>query len=60
MNGNIDIERLRKDLLDYFGSAMFSGFPMAMMDVMKIQNASADTLIRIASENGFDLSKYIE
>ena len=59
MNGNIDIERLRKDLLDYFGSAMFSGFPMAMMDVSRVENASADTLIRIASENGFNLNKYL-
>ena len=59
MNGNIDIEKLRKDLLDYFGSAMFSGFPMAMMDVSRVENASADTLIRIASENGFNLNKYL-
>ena len=59
MNGNIDIERLRKDLLGYFGSAMFSGFPMAMMDVSRVENASADTLIRIASENGFNLNKYL-
>jgi hypothetical protein len=59
MERSIDIERLRGDLLDYFGSAMFSGFPMAMMDVMKIENASADTLIRIASENGFNLNKYL-
>ena len=59
MNGNIDIERLRIELLDYFGSAMFSGFPMAMMDVSRVENASADTLIRIASENGFNLNKYL-
>lgn len=58
MNENINIERLRKDLLDYFGSAMFSGFPMAMMDVSRVENASDDTLIRIASENGVDLGKY--
>ena len=58
MNGNLNIERLRKDLLDYFGSAMFSGFPPAMMDVSRVENASDDTLIRIASENGVDLGKY--
>ena len=60
MERSIDIERLRRDLMDYFGSAMFSGFPMAMVDVMRIESASADTLIRIASENGFDLNKYTE
>lgn len=58
MNENINTERLRKDLLDYFGSAMVSGFPMAMMDVSRVENASDDTLIRIASENGVDLGKY--
>ena len=58
MNENINIERLRKDLLDYFGSAMVSGFPPAMMDVMRIESASTETLIRIASENGVDLGKY--
>ena len=59
MNENINTERLRKDLLDYFGSAMVSGFPPAMMDVMRIENASAETLIRIARENGFDLNRYL-
>ena len=45
--------------MDYFGSAMFSGFPMAMLDVDRVETASDDTLIKIARECGFDLSRYL-
>ena len=34
-----DIERLREDLKDYYGTAMFNGFPMAMMEVDKVSRA---------------------
>lgn len=53
----IDIESLRKDLMDYFGSATPT-FPFAYMDVIEVQNASAEKLIQIAIQNGFDLKKY--
>ena len=59
MDKSIDIDRLRRDRVDYFGSAMFSGFPMAMMDVARVETASDDTLIRIARECSFDLSRYL-
>lgn len=53
----IDIERLRDDLIDYFGTAM-GMFSMAMMDVAKVERASESELIRIAKQNGFDLNDY--
>ncbi len=53
----IDIEKLRDDLIDYFGTAM-GMFPMAIMDVSKVERASESELISIARKNGFDLSKY--
>ncbi len=56
---DIDYEKLRKDLIDYFGSAMFSGFPMAVVDLSDVERASNDELIKIAKKNGFDLSKYL-
>ena len=56
---NIDINKLRKDLIDYFGSAMFNGFPVAMMDLSEIERAGEYRLIEIAKENGFDLNNYI-
>ena len=53
----IDIENLRKDLINYFGTAM-SFNPMAMMDLTKVESASPEELVMIAQKNGFDLSDY--
>ncbi len=54
----IDISALRKDLLNYFGTAAFSGMPMALFDLSKVKNASPEELQEIAQKNGFDLGKY--
>lgn len=55
---NVDIERLRMDLIDYFGSAT-PIFSVAIMDVIEVENASYDKLIEIAKSNGFNLDDYI-
>ena len=44
MEVEIDIEKLRIDLMDYFGTAM-GFFPVATMDLIKVQNASDEELI---------------
>ena len=54
----IDYERLRRDLIDYFGSAMYSGLPLAIMDLSRVENASYEELIKIALNNNFDLTDY--
>ena len=54
---NIDIDRLREDLIDYFGSAM-SFYGAAVMDLTRVEMASDEEIIRIAIQNGFDLSDY--
>ena len=59
MEYEIDISRLRRDLEDYYGTAMFSGFPMAVMDVSRVERMSAQELVELAQKNGFDLRKYI-
>ena len=56
---NINIEELRKDLTDYFGTAMFT-FPVAMMDLIDAEKASGDELIQIALNNGFNLDNYFD
>ena len=43
---------------DYFGTAMTSGFPMAAINVSKIERASDRDLITIAENEHIDLSKY--
>ena len=53
----IDIEALRRDLMNYFGSAS-PMFPQAYMDVIEVQNASANELVQIALRNGFRLEDY--
>ena len=54
---NIDFDKLREDLIDYFGTAM-GAFPVAVMNVTEVEKASDRELIRIATQNSFDLSDY--
>ena len=54
----IDIDRLREDILDYYGTAMFNDFAMAAMNVQFIEMASDQDLIAIAQKEGVDLTKY--
>ena len=55
-----DYVSLRDDLLDYFGTATFSSFPMSMVDLSHVDRASNEQLLHIAMQNGFDLNKYIK
>ena len=55
---NIDIQKLRKDLMNYFGTAMFGVSPIAMMELSKVERASEEELLEIANENGFDIEEY--
>ena len=59
MEYEIDARRLRRDLKDYFGTAMFNVSPIAIMDLSKVERASDREIIEIAQANGFDLRKYI-
>lgn len=56
---NIDVDALRAYLLDYCGSAMFSGFPAAVLDVASIERASGEELCRVAERLGIDLRKFV-
>lgn len=60
MTYEIDTERLRRDLEDDYGTAMSSGFTMAMMDLSEVESASDRELIEMAREKRVDLSKYID
>ena len=57
---DIDIKRLRKDLIDYYTSAMFIASPIAIMDLTKVEHADEEKLIKIAIDNKFDLRKYLK
>lgn len=56
---DIDVDALRVYLLDYCGTAMFSGFPVAVLDVADIERASGEELCRIAERLGVDLRRFV-
>ena len=55
----IDIENLRNDLVNYFGTAMTNSLPMAVIDLNRVMSASSEELIKIAKANGFNINNYI-
>lgn len=57
---DIDIEKLRKDLIDYFTSAMFMVSQIALIDLTEVENANSEKVVRIALENKFDLTQYLK
>ena len=50
----IDIEELRSDLEDYYGTAAASFFPAAFLDASDAADASPEELIEMAEEAGLD------
>ena len=55
----IDIEKLRSDLINYFEGAYFvGGFGAALIDISEIERASDYQVVQIAVNNNFDLNKY--
>jgi len=54
----LDYEKLRQDLIDYFGTGMFNASPIAIIELSKVETASTQELIQIALKNNFDLSEY--
>ena len=58
MEHDIDVNRLRRDMKDNYGTAMFNGFPMAIMDVTKVEKATDQEIISMARKQNINLSKY--
>ena len=59
MEVTIDVDRLRRDIKDYYGTAMFNASPISVMDLSQIDRASDLEIIEIAQRNGIDISDYI-
>ena len=59
MEVTIDIDRLRRDLKDYYGTALFNVSPLAVIDLEKIERASEMEIIEEAKKAGIDLAEYI-
>ena len=57
MNITIDVDSLRHDLIDYFGTASMYN-KMAMADLVMVQGASDNEVVNIAIRNGFNIYDY--
>ena len=55
---NIDVEKLRQDLIDYYEGIMFNVSPAAMIELEKVKRATDEEIIAIASSIGFNLDNY--
>ena len=53
----IDIDALREDLKDYYGTAMQYN-PVAMMELVKVERASDEEVVNIAIKNEFNIYDY--
>lgn len=54
----IDIDKLRDYMTDYFGTAMFNGFPAAIFDLSDIESMSGHELCQKAESLGIDLHDF--
>ena len=54
----LDEEALRERLMDECGTAMFGGFPAALLDVADIESASGDELLKMADRLGVGPEEY--
>ena len=48
----VDIDRVKEALKDYYGTAMTSGFPMAVVDLAKVDTMNDDEVLYTAKKNG--------
>ena len=56
----IDVERLRRDLIDDGFAAFYGGgFGAALVEAFDLENASAQEVVDTAVRNGLDLTDYI-
>jgi hypothetical protein len=54
----IDVDELRRHMQDYAGTAMFNGFPAAILDLSDVDRMSGKELCQEAEKLGIDLRKF--
>lgn len=58
MKIDVGVDQLRESLLDCAGSAAGVGFPVAMLDVVDIEDESPQELLARAEREGLDLRAF--
>lgn len=53
MDNKKDIERLRKEMVDYYGTGAVSGMPAMITEVFDIEDMSDDEIVEKAKQEGF-------
>ena len=48
----VNIKRLREEIIDYYGTAMCNGFQMAVIDLQDVYNATDEEIIEMAIKLG--------
>ena len=51
------VEKLREELKDYYGTAMASGFGMAVLDLAKVDRMTDEEIMDLARKNGMEVSE---
>lgn len=54
----IDVDALRDYMRDYYGTAIFAGMRVAIIDVTRVERASDEELVKIALKEHVDLVKF--
>ena len=60
MEYKIDVDRLRDDMKNYYGTAMFNVSPVAVMDLARVEQASDQEIIEMAQKNRVNLEDYMK
>lgn len=54
---NIDIEKLRNYLINYYGTAS-TKYPQAIYEVIELENSSEEKVLKLALKNNINLDKF--
>lgn len=54
----IDVDALREYMEDYCGTAMFGGFPAAVLDLAQVESMDGYELCQKAESMGIDLRRF--
>lgn len=55
----INVDDLRDYMRDYYGTAMFNGFPAALMDLADVDSMDGYRLCELAEREGVDLRRFV-
>jgi hypothetical protein len=57
---NIDVDKIRQELINYYTFAIFKVSPIAMTDLSIVETASDEEILKIAVKNNLDLNSFIK